>query len=150
MKDIVSYFQKNKNLLGKPKLFFIQACRVGEGRTAPDGAPTESSGYEADDLVEHDVEADYEKILLPPESSDTLVAYSTIKGKPSWRNTRTGSFFIQSLMKQLRDHAQSLHLMDIMTKVNDDISGREFAGNRQMPMQASTLTKSVYFKIQIV
>jgi hypothetical protein len=137
--EIVSFFQESGDLLQKPKLFFIQTCRVQNG-IDEDGAPGESS--EKKDFVEKD-NGDYG--LLPPQSSDTLVAQSTIKGEPSYRNTQTGSWYIQTLIKQLKDHAKSKHLMDIMTKVNNDMSGRDFGGYRQMPIQASTLTKSVYF-----
>ena len=144
----MSYFQENKDLLGKPKLFFIQACRVnGQSGIAEDGAPSESSGNKNDGLLDEDSEGDLRKHLLPPQSSDTLVAYSTVKGEPAFRHTYTGSWFIQTLIQQLKKHAHSLHVMDIMTKVNNVMSGKEFMGRRQMPIQASTLRQSVYFKI---
>ncbi|XP_028414458.1 caspase-7-like [Dendronephthya gigantea] len=150
VKDIVSYFKENKDLLGKPKLFFIQACRSeGSSPGLPSARGKESdgvsTGHEIDSFVEDD--GDYEKMLLPPESSDILLAHSTIDGEQSYRDIRTGSWFIQTLMKQFEDHAQTLHVLDILTKVNGDMSGNEFAGYRQMPIQVSTLRKSVYFKI---
>lgn len=50
-------------------------------------------------------------------------------------------------MKQFKAYAQSNHLMDIMTTVNDDIARAEFGGKRMMPIQVSTLTKFVFFKM---
>ena len=91
-----------------------------------------------------------QKRLCPPDSSDTLIAYSTIKGKKSFRDIHNGSWFIQTLMKQMKAHAETSHLMDIMTAVNYDIAGSDLEGYRQMPTQLSTLTKFVYFKMETV
>ena len=156
VKEIVSYFQENKDLLGRPKLFFIQACR-SEGFLSPSPGLSSTRGRKESDgvlpgneissFVEDDGETDYAKILLPPESSDILLAHSTIDGQKSYRNTLEGSWFIQTLVKQFKDHAHTLHVLDILTKVNGDMSGKEFAGYRQMPIQVSTLTKPVYFKV---
>jgi hypothetical protein len=131
--EIVSYFKENDDLLGKPKLFFVQACRAN-----------------SDEVEDDSCEGGQEKRLCPQDSSDTLVAYSTIKGRLSYREICTGAWFIQTLMKQFKAHAQSSHLMDIMTVVNEDIAGSELEGYRQMPMQVSTLTKFVYFKMATV
>ncbi len=90
---------------------------------------------------------DHTKRLCPPDSSDILVAYATIKGEPSFRHTEEGTWFIQTLMKQFKEHAQSSHVMDIMTLVNEDIAGSDLQGHRQMPVQESTLTKFVFFKM---
>ena len=49
--EIVSFFQESGDLLQKPKLFFIQTCRVQNG-IDKDGAPGESS--EKNDFVEKD------------------------------------------------------------------------------------------------
>ena len=127
VEEIVSYFKENDDLLGKPKLFFIQACRA--------------------DVEDDNTGIDYEKPLCPPDSSDILVAYSTIDGELSYRNIRNGSWFIQTLLKQISTHAYNEHLMNIMIMVNKEIAESELSGYRQMPQQVSTLTKFVYFKM---
>ena len=127
VEEIVSYFKENDDLLGKPKLFFIQACRAG---------------------VEDDKAGiDHEKTLCPPKSSDILVAYSTIYGKSSYRDIDNGSWFIQTLLKQISMHAYNEHLMDIMIMVNKKIATSGLEDKKQMPQQVSTLTKFVYFKM---
>ena len=127
VEEIVSYFKENNDLLGKPKLFFIQACRA--------------------DVEDDSTRIDYEKTLCPPDSSDILVAYSTIYGELAHRDIDNGSWFIQTLLKQISTHAYNEHLMDIMILVNKQIATSDLEGKRQMPQQVSTLTKFVFFKM---
>ncbi|XP_028408733.1 uncharacterized protein LOC114531300 [Dendronephthya gigantea] len=83
VEEIVFYFKENSDLLEKPKLFFIQACRTGD--------------MEEDDGTE---DSDVKKRLCPPGAG-----------------------------------------------LNDDIAGTEFGDKRMMPIQVSTLTKFVFFKM---
>ena len=129
VEEIVSYFKECSGHLGKPKLFFIQACRND------------------DDIDDDSTGVGYKKNLCPPDSSDILVAYSTVEGELSYRDRRKGSWFIQTLIKQITTYAKDAHLMDIMIAVNKDIAESGLGGKRQMPQQVCTLTKFVYFKM---
>ncbi|XP_028414456.1 caspase-7-like isoform X2 [Dendronephthya gigantea] len=124
--EIVGYFKENKDLLEKPKLFFIQACR---------GDDIEDDGNEDNPSVR----------LCPPDTSDILIAHSTMEGEKSYKHSAKGSWFIQTLMKSLDAYVKTHHLLEIMTTVNDVIAGSDFMGERQMPVQVSTLTKFVCF-----
>ncbi|KAI5732753.1 hypothetical protein M8J76_003720 [Diaphorina citri] len=90
-------------LAGKPKLFFIQACqgdKLDAGvtiRTQVDGHPSNTYSI--------------------PLHADFLMAYSTISGFFSWRNTQKGSWFMQALCAELKENAYSMDLLTILTRV---------------------------------
>eukprot|EP00057_Strongylocentrotus_purpuratus_P000592 XP_001179068.1 PREDICTED: cell death protein 3-like [Strongylocentrotus purpuratus] len=119
-------------LLGKPKIFFIQACR-GQMRTksALDTddprrlSPIEmvddpdidscSSRRPTDDAV--DIDGDV------PDNADIYVAYATSEGYFSIRNQVKGSWFIQSLCEELIAHVHIDDLDTIMNRVTRRVIG---------------------------
>ncbi|MCJ8749290.1 hypothetical protein PDJAM_G00174580 [Pangasius djambal] len=137
LKFLTSLFRGNRcvSLVGKPKLFFIQACR---GTDLDPGVEVDSG---SDDSMKIPVEADF------------LYAYSTAPGYYSWRNTQTGSWFMQSLCEMLSKHGPELELMQILTRVNYKVAlDFESASNtpgfhakKQIPCIVSMLTKEMFF-----
>ncbi|XP_061835555.1 caspase-3-like [Nerophis lumbriciformis] len=127
-----------RSLVGKPKLFFIQACR---GSTLDDGAELQADSVEEQSSERIPVEADF------------LYAYSTAPGYYSWRNTQNGSWFMQALCNMLQHHRGELELMQIMTRVNNTVAMHfesnsnlpGFTGKKQIPCIVSMLTKDLYF-----
>lgn len=137
LKYLTSLFRGDrcKSLVGKPKLFFIQACR----------------GTDLDAGIETD-SADDEGTRIPVEA-DFLYAYSTAPGYYSWRNTMTGSWFMQSLCEMVNKYGRELELLHIMTRVNHKVAvefesisnSPGFNAKKQIPCIVSMLTKEMYF-----
>ncbi|XP_070769009.1 caspase-3-like [Enoplosus armatus] len=140
LENLTKYFKGNhcRSLVGKPKLFFIQACR---GSDLDEGAFLETDSVDQQTSERIPVEADF------------LYAYSTAPGYYSWRNTYNGSWFMQALCEMLQRYRGQLELMQIMTRVNhkvavhfessSDLPG--FSGKKQIPCIVSMLTKDFYF-----
>lgn len=126
-------------LLSKPKLLFIQACQ-GDGLqkvTRKLIPKLEFDGPNASVLTEGSVHADF------------LIFWSTIEGFASVRHIENGSWFIQELVKKIREMQKGHHLMDICTAVTRDISNMR--GNRDECMLSkleTTFTLSFFFPAQ--
>lgn len=128
-------------LVGKPKMFFIQAC---QGDRMDSGVPVLSQ--EALDST-----TTYFKI---PTHADFLIAYSTLPGFYSWRNTQDGSWFMQALIRVLSDYHQDLDLLTMLTIVNHRVAyykqsnatTPEFNDKKQVPCITSMLTRRVFLK----
>ncbi|XP_072319380.1 caspase-3a [Eucyclogobius newberryi] len=137
LKYLTSLFRGDRcrSLVGKPKLFFIQACR----------------GTDLDSGIETD-SADDETTRIPVEA-DFLYAFSTAPGYYSWRNTMTGSWFMQSLCEMVGKYGKELELLHIMTRVNHKVAvefesisnSPGFNLKKQIPCIVSMLTKEMYF-----
>ncbi|KAM4706750.1 caspase-3-like isoform 2-T2 [Discoglossus pictus] len=129
---LVEFFSEEncKSLAGKPKLFFIQACR----------------GNDYDEGVETDSGSHGNTTMNIPLYKDCLYSYSTPPGYFAWRNNVYGSWFIQSLCKMLKEHGKKLELIQILTRVNNRVAFEYETchGRKEMPYFVSMLTKEFY------
>ncbi|XP_070545473.1 caspase-7-like [Ptychodera flava] len=141
---ITGYFKGDvcPSLAGKPKLFFIQACR---GEKMDDG------------IVLKDDEVDGARHQRIPVQSDFLICYATVDGYYAWRNPANGSYFIQALCSVLDQCSVSMDLLQMMTRVVHKVA-YDFQSNmqglekysymdkkKQVPSIVSMLTKDLYF-----
>ena len=146
-----------KDLVGKPKLFFIQACRGSDfdhGADMTDGAniPGEICVKRTTEQLLHaafptdKVETFVEPETLPAEA-DTLVAYSTVPGYVSWSNLQKGSWFVQAIVDVFNTYAHEEDVVSMLVRVNGKVA-REFESfnrKKQIPAPVIMLTKKVFF-----
>ncbi|XP_066211338.1 caspase-7 isoform X2 [Saccopteryx leptura] len=143
IKDLTIHFRGDrcKSLLGKPKLFFIQAC---QGTELDDGIQADSGPINDSDASARS------KI---PVEADFLFAHSTVPGYYAWRCSEKGSWFIQALCSNLNKHGKRLEILQILTRVNYTVA-RDFQSQskdphfnekKQIPCMVSMLTKELYF-----
>ncbi|XP_076837156.1 caspase-7-like isoform X2 [Brachyhypopomus gauderio] len=145
--DIFSPFNgKNcPSLLGKPKVFFIQACR---------GSKRQEKLVISDDAVTPDTEKESYSI---PKDSDFLFARSTVYGYEAYQSPEEGSWFIQSLCRHLREGSEGGDdILTVLTRVNDEVSKKEgkvkdkktrqLYDAKETPISSFTLRKKLIFR----
>lgn len=141
---IWGYFTPDRcpTLAGKPKLFFIQACQGDK----LDGGVTlrERTETDSDSTMSYSI----------PVYADFLIAYSTIPGFYSWRNTTRGSWFMQSLCAELDKNGLKYDILQLLTFVSQRVAV-DFESNvpdspimhqqKQIPCITTMLTRILRF-----
>ncbi|NP_001192433.2 caspase-9 [Bos taurus] len=141
------------SLRGKPKLFFIQACG---GEQKDHGFEVESTSPE-DKTPSSDPEADATPFQEGPRSidepdavsslptpSDILVSYSTFPGFVSWRDPKSGSWYIETLDSIFEQWAHCEDLQTLLLRVANAVSVKGIY--KQMPGCFNFLRKKLFFK----
>ncbi|XP_073235075.1 caspase-3-like isoform X2 [Porites lutea] len=136
IKDLTAIFKDCATLVGKPKMFFFQACQGHEYMDGMDVTDAPQQGS---------------KVSVPAEA-DFVYAYSTVPGYYSWRNSVNGSWFIQSLTKVFEENAERMDILRMLTRVNAMVStyksrtGEYYSDSkRQVSSVVSMLRKELYF-----
>ncbi|XP_077116368.1 caspase-9 [Ranitomeya variabilis] len=155
---IVNYFNGSNcpGLRGKPKLFFIQACGGEEkdkGCTVDLGDSGDQPHYSHTNSLQSDAtavppdkkdadETDAQAIL--PTTSDILVSYSSYPGFVSWRETRSGSWYVENLDNVLAQCAGTSDLQSMLVMVADRVAVK--GTYKQIPVYFNSLRKSFFFR----
>ncbi|KAL0594418.1 Caspase-6 [Plecturocebus cupreus] len=142
---------KCQSLVGKPKIFIIQACR-GNQHDVP-VIPLDVVDNWTDKLDTNVTEVDAASVYTLPAGADFLMCYSVAEGYYSHRETINGSWYIQDLCEMLGKYGSSLEFTELLTLVNRKVSQRRVdfckdpsaIGKKQVPCFASMLTKKLHF-----
>ncbi|XP_066042339.1 caspase-6 isoform X2 [Chamaea fasciata] len=152
IQEITDMFRGDKcpSLIGKPKIFIIQACR---GDKHDDAVVAHDSIDSSSESPVNKIEVDAACVYTLPTGADFIMCYSVAQGYYSYRDTKNGSWYIQDLCETLRKHGSSLDFIDLLTLVNRKVSYRTVGasrninaiGKKQIPCFTSMLTKKLYF-----
>ncbi|KAM5336890.1 caspase-6 isoform 2-T2 [Glossophaga mutica] len=142
---------KCQSLVGKPKIFIIQACR-GSQHDVP-VIPLDVVDHCTNKPEANVTEVDAASVYTLPAGADFLMCYSVAEGYYSHRETVNGSWYIQDLCEMLRKFGSSLEFTEVLTLVNRKVSQRRVdfckdvsaIGKKQVPCFASMLTKKLHF-----
>ncbi|XP_050302205.1 caspase-8 [Anthonomus grandis grandis] len=130
--------RRNKNLVGKPKLLILQACQ---------GERCQKVIEEEDESVDDDSHNATDGLKKAP-TADLTTYWATIPGYAAIRNAKTGSWFIQALCEEIEQSNSQIHVLDICTKINDNVSKKKWkvvnGENIMTPQVTTTFTKSFY------
>ncbi|XP_062991949.1 caspase-6 [Elgaria multicarinata webbii] len=139
------------SLVGKPKIFIIQACR---GDKHDDPVLAHDAVDSMKDPESNETQVDAAAVYTLPAGADFLMCYSVAEGYYSHRETVNGSWYIQDLCEMIRKHGSSLEFTELLMLVNRKVSHRKVdvcrdinaLGKKQIPCFASMLTKKLYFR----
>ncbi|XP_040183069.1 caspase-9 [Rana temporaria] len=152
---IVTYFNGHHcpSLGGKPKLFFIQACggdQKDRGISVESADPPgkcDNGSLQSDATAVRPDEEDGDEtdaVASLPTSSDILVSYSTFPGYVSWRDKKSGTWYVETLDEVLETYATSLDLQTLLVMVADVVSSK--GTYKQIPGYFNFLRKRFFFK----
>ncbi|XP_026916147.1 caspase-9 isoform X1 [Acinonyx jubatus] len=142
------------SLGGKPKLFFIQACggeRKDHGVEVASTSPedrTPGSDSEPDAVPFQEGPGTFDQpdaVSSLPTPSDIFVSYSTFPGFVSWRDTKSGSWYVETLDGVFEQWARSEDLQTLMLRVANAVSQKGIY--KQIPGCFNFLRKKLYFKM---
>uniref|UniRef100_A0A336MEI7 CSON000271 protein n=1 Tax=Culicoides sonorensis TaxID=179676 RepID=A0A336MEI7_CULSO len=139
------------SLIGKPKLFFISACRgtmYDKGSFGEFRLPDDSIECINESEVVTKFESDLKKPLMLPTKADILAVFSSAEDYISILDkTQKGTFFLIALHEVLKQIVDEENIMDVLLRLNENLGKmitKDLSANKQMSFVLSSLTKELY------
>lgn len=139
------------DLQGKPKLFFVQACRGSKWDNGTDDVRETSDNPPAAGKLPTATSGQPRL----PVCSEMFIAHATIPGYVALRNKKIGSWFLSAVSKVFCEHACTMSLESLMKQVNAEVmsyDGHNAGDQTKQTPSTSTRgwTKKLYFNPGII
>lgn len=161
MHDILTYFDNKrcKQMMGKPKVFIVQACR---GRLADQGVKdsqtffsqpesqtlTQPSQFTQNSMASPKISrwSELDKNYHPTRT-DMVLCFSCHTGFVSTRNEEEGSWLGSSLSLHLEKEACRRHLIEIFNMVSRDVRRRKSSDGYKQVLEITSIgfDRNLYF-----
>ena len=136
LKEIVAPLVDYQLLKGKPKMFFIQACRGGEDRRIKETSPM-ALGMFATQMTLGMFE-------IPKFGADFFYGYATLSGFVAHRS-KDGSPYIKLLCKTLCERGRHTNLVTMHTMLNHDAAMNIIREDKTKYIQISEFEDSLRY-----
>ncbi len=145
IKEISKALNMVKQLKGKPKIFFFQACQGSDAPKAEQAEADDGSNVHVSGEVEIDV-----TIPKLPRDSDFFYGCASSFETISMRVPSEGSLYIQALCRVLKEKYKEEDLLTMVNRVHYQVAEDERQlptgkSYQQQPQLVSTLRKLVHF-----
>ncbi|KYN04011.1 Caspase Nc [Cyphomyrmex costatus] len=119
--EICDYFTAEAcpQLAEKPKIFIFQLCRGKKIQKGVSHSKITTDSCKMKSTNEYNVKTPHIQTIR--NYSDMLIVQSTLPGYVSYRDSDTGSWFIQILCKVFMNHAHSNHLQDLFNMIDAEL-----------------------------
>lgn len=126
------------NLIGKPKIFIVQSCQGEKWQKIL--KKLEDSDICCDSSIPS---TSAQEVVTGPQRGDSMIAWSTVQGFASFRDKFNGSWYIQELCKELWRFGDISDLVEIFTRVNNNLRSKVHNGQFMVPSMLLSLRAKV-------